>query len=769
MNTVPTRKPPVPFIPWLNPLQSKFPLQVLPFTIFTPAESTFSSQVPAFTKFSLVFLHLQSETSNRKTGTCNPRLRLRKRLKFQKIAPNSKNQFQKSRALHRFLFAEELAGGLDHGVGGESVGFVEVFGEIGGLAELAFHAEGFDLVGDAFAGKGVGNLCAHAADNLVIFDRDEASTGGFDRGADRLEVDVIDKGIVDDGGFDALLAEFPAGFDRFGEKRSATNQDDLAALLKDLGFAPRVFRAFDPMDWVILSADKENVVVGIFAGVSRIRVALDGFVHQGFRFTGAAWGDDMGVRDRAHGGEVSGGLVGCAVRGVLETDVGEDRNDAGLGKRRHGEWKVPFGDAELAESIYDGNEAGFGETSAGADHVRLGDSNFDVAVRKRFLKRRNAGGALNIRGDGINRVAIGSSADGRLGKTGLNLVFLGRRSSGWCGGRLGFLRGFLVLPILAEGLCPGDKFVGRRRARVEFLDPIDDFLAVGEREAMSACGILHRGFDAVALNRFDPKTDREIWIGFGLLDRFLDGEINRREIVAIWNGDDIPAQAAQGLEAALHAEGILGDAAGELRVVIRNDKDKRVHAVFGGKSGNGGESFLRFAFHGGTIGHRDDRDTVAAGDFIGDREALGLGESGTERAVAKEHAFGIKVGFTVAGEFALDAAESFEVVKGHFVETVVSAQGVDAILGVAGVVDEIVGFMPGTALDGEHDGVDGGHDLGEGGRSAPVTGSAAIHGMNVHQGDEGASGTRIGDDDIFTLGVLDLEGVTRLAGSGGEL
>jgi len=89
--------------------------------------------------------------------------------------------------------------------------------------------------------------------------------------------------------------------------------------------------------------------------------------------------------------------------------------------------------------------------------------------------------------------------------------------------------------------------------------------------------------------------------------------------------------------------------------------------------------------------------------FVGDGNPLGLRKAGAERAVAEEDALGIDVGFTVAGEFAFDAAEAFERVKGHAVKSVIGAQGVNAVLGMAGVIDEIIGFVPGAAPGGEHD------------------------------------------------------------------
>jgi len=47
------------------------------------------------------------------------------------------------------------------------------------------------------------------------------------------------------------------------------------------------------------------------------------------------------------------------------------------------------------------------------------------------------------------------------------------------------------------------KFFGGLAA-VNLVYEVDDLLAVGERKAVAAGGIFHRGLHAVALDRFDP-------------------------------------------------------------------------------------------------------------------------------------------------------------------------------------------------------------------------------------------------------------------------
>jgi hypothetical protein len=117
--------------------------------------------------------------------------------------------------------------------------------------------------------------------------------------------------------------------------------------------------------------------------------------------------------------------------------------------------------------------------------------------------------------------------------------------------------------------------------------------------------------------------------------------------------------------------------------------------------------------------------------------------------------------FAVAGELALDAAEALQVLERHLVETVVGAQGVDAVLGVAGVVDEIVGVVPGAALRVEHDSVDGGHHLREGRGPTPMTGSTAVDCMDIHQRHQGPGRPRIGEDNRLVRRTLHGHGVFR--------
>jgi hypothetical protein len=73
-------------------------------------------------------------------------------------------------------------------------------------------------------------------------------------------------------------------------------------------------------------------------------------------------------------------------------------------------------------------------------------------------------------------------------------------------------------------------------------------------------------------------------------------------------------------------------------------------------------------------------------------------------------------------------------------KTIIAAQGVNAVFGMAGVVDEIESLMPRPPLGGEHEAVNGGHDFGERRRPAPVAGRAAIDRLGVHQRHQRARG-----------------------------
>ena len=211
-----------------------------------------------------------------------------------------------------------------------------------------------------------------------------------------------------------------------------------------------------------------------------------------------------GCAEWRHGGEISGGLVGRTVGGVLETDVREHRNDRRLRQRGHGQRQIALGDAELAEGIDNGNEPGLREASARAHHVCLGNADIDEAIRKSLLKAADAGRSLHIGGDRKDRQPGLRGTDRSFGEAGLHLVFLDAR-----GRRCG------ALAFFAASFCSHSC----RKAFAQFanssgvsplnlVDELDDFLAVREREAVAARGVFLRGLYAVALDRFHPHEAR---------------------------------------------------------------------------------------------------------------------------------------------------------------------------------------------------------------------------------------------------------------------
>ena len=101
------------------------------------------------------------------------------------------------------------------------------------------------------------------------------------------------------------------------------------------------------------------------------------------------------------------------------------------------------------------------------------------------------------------------------------------------------------------------------------------------------------------------------------------------------------------------------------------------------------------------------------------------------------------MGFAVAGQLAFDPAEEFQILERHAVKTVIRPERIDAVLRVAGVVDEIVGLVPGTVLDGKKEPVNRRHDFSEGGGPSPVACGAAVDGVDVHQRDQCAGGPRV--------------------------
>src|SRR5713226_8824763 len=140
---------------------------------------------------------------------------------------------------------------------GQAVMLVEVFGDVSRSAELAADAQRLHAMRDGGEGERVRNLRAHAADDLVVLDRDDAARGVFHGRADGVEVHPVDKGIVDDGGLDAFLRQLLSRLDGFVDQHAASDQRHVAGRLEHLRLAPLVLRVLDPGERIILAADEE--------------------------------------------------------------------------------------------------------------------------------------------------------------------------------------------------------------------------------------------------------------------------------------------------------------------------------------------------------------------------------------------------------------------------------------------------------------------------------------------------------------------------------
>ena len=232
--------------------------------------------------------------------------------------------------------------------------------------------------------------------------------------------------------------------------------------------------------------------------------------------------------------------------------------------------------------------------------------------------------------------------------------------------------------------------------------------------------------------------------------------------------NDVPAETADAAERRIHAEGILRDTTGKLGVVVGNEHHERVQLALRSETGNGGERFLGFAFHARAVADGADGDAIILRELIADGEALRLRERTAERTVAQKNAFGIQVRFAMAGELAVDAAETFHGLGGHAVKAVERTHGIDAVFAVARVVDEIVSLMPFAAADGEHHAVDRRHNLRERRRTAPVRGRTADDRVQIHERHERTAGARIGERHISASAVFDRDRIFRRGLGGGR-
>ena len=79
---------------------------------------------------------------------------------------------------------------------------------------------------------------------------------------------------------------------------------------------------------------------------------------------------------------------------------------------------------------------------------------------------------------------------------------------------------------------------------------------------------------------------------------------------------DVPAERLERVKRRLHAEGVLGDAAGEFRVVVGDDEDVRVDPPFDREPGMAAKRLARLALHRGSVGQGANGDPVAARGVI---------------------------------------------------------------------------------------------------------------------------------------------------------
>jgi hypothetical protein len=127
------------------------------------------------------------------------------------------------------------------------------------------------------------------------------------------------------------------------------------------------------------------------------------------------------------------------------------------------------------------------------------------------------------------------------------------------------------------------------------------------------------------------------------------------------------------------------------------------------------------------------------------------------------------MGFPVAGMLAFNTAEFFHIRKGRSIKSIERAEGVDSILGVAGIINVIVQGMPRFPLRLgflKHDGVEGRIHFGESGRASPVAGGSPDHRMHIHAGDDGAGSARVGNFDRLSVGGFQFYKILRISGRG---
>ena len=74
------------------------------------------------------------------------------------------------------------------------------------------------------------HLRSHTAFHLMIFNSHQPAAGGIHRGTDRVQIDLIHKRVIDDGGIDTIRGKLIASFDHAVEQHAAAHEHHIAAL-----------------------------------------------------------------------------------------------------------------------------------------------------------------------------------------------------------------------------------------------------------------------------------------------------------------------------------------------------------------------------------------------------------------------------------------------------------------------------------------------------------------------------------------------------------
>ena len=218
-------------------------------------------------------------------------------------------------------------------------------------------------------------------------------------------------------------------------------------------------------------------------------------------------------------------------------------------------------------------------------------------------------------------------------------------------------------------------------------------------------------------------------------DRLLNGGVDQLEVMPLLDFSNIPTQRSHGFEGGLHGKRIGRDASRQLGVVVRNDHHEGIDSPFGRQTRDGRKGLFGFTLHGGSVRHQEHSDSLVSSELVSDGQTLGLANGGTQWSVGQKNSLGVDMRFAVAGQLGLDASETLQGLGSHSVKTIICADGINAVLRMPGVVDEVVGFVPRAIRGREEHTMDSGADLGEGRRSTPVAGCTANNCMNIHERD----------------------------------